>query len=228
MFLQTVTFMMEVLITLTRIDPAEEEYDPYDGVEHPPGRLDPTAGEKGLGMAGCVPVPRDIWDKHAPVSLDWALRVLPDQGHSHDPGLHALAGRMARDGMLGVKLDPCRSQFRAFANSKNATKGALIADLRELNSLLPKPLPFKLPSLGQLDSLFSLCKALKLKLQKAECRPGGHGVAGVGRLTSGGGGGGAVQGRGWDPRRPPNIRLWISLSLQGGEGTTNIKPLFMQ
>ena len=92
------------------------------------------------------------------------MRVLPDQGHSHDPGLHALAGRMAQDGLLGVKPDPCPSQFGAFAKSKNATKGALIAHLRELNSLLPKPLPFKLPSVGQLGSLFSLCKALKLKL----------------------------------------------------------------
>ena len=58
---------------------------------------------------------------------------------------------------MGVKPHPCPSQFRAFVESKNATKGALIADLRELNSLLPKPLPFKLPSLRQLDSLFSLC-----------------------------------------------------------------------
>ena len=164
MFLQTVAVIMEVPITLTRTNLAEEEYHPYDGVERPPGRLDPTVGEKGLGLAGCVPVPRDIWDKHAPISLDWALRVLHDQGHSNDPGVHALAGRMAQDGLLGVRLDPCPSQFRAFAKSRNATKGAPIADLRELNSLLPKPLPFKLPSLGQLDSLFSLCKALKLKL----------------------------------------------------------------
>ena len=121
-------------------DLAEEEYDPYDGVERPPGKLVLAVGEKGLGTGGCVPVPNNIWDKHAPVSLDWALCVLPDQGHS---------GRMARDGLLGVARAPCPSQFRAFAKSKNATKGALIADLRELTSLIPKPLLFKLPSLGQ-------------------------------------------------------------------------------
>ena len=48
-----------------------------------------------MGLAGCVPVPSDMWDQHARVSLDWALRVLRDQGHSHDPGLHAVAGKMA-------------------------------------------------------------------------------------------------------------------------------------
>ena len=39
----------EVLVTLTTTDLAEEEYDPYDGVERPPGKLDPAIGEKGLG-----------------------------------------------------------------------------------------------------------------------------------------------------------------------------------
>ena len=163
-FLQTVIVVLEVLVTLTRTDLAEEEYDPYDGVERPPGKQDPPIGEKSLGTASCVPVPSDICDKHAPVSLDWALRVLPDQGHRRDSGLHALAGGVARDGLLGVKPDPCPSQFRVFAKSRNATKGALLGDLPELTSLLPKPLPFKLPSLRQLDSLFSLCKSLKLKL----------------------------------------------------------------
>ena len=56
------------------------------------------------------------------------------------------------------------STFRAFAKSKSATKGALIADLRALNSALVKPVPFKLPSLSQLGHLFSVCKTVKLKL----------------------------------------------------------------
>ena len=47
---------------------------------------------------------------------------------------------------------------------KNAVKGALIADLRRLNYILPKPLPFRLPCLGQLDSLLSACRYLKLNL----------------------------------------------------------------
>ena len=54
--------------------------------------------------------------------------------------------------------------FTAFTKQKNTTKGALIADLRQLNSLLPKPLPFRLPCLVQLDSLLSACRHLKLKL----------------------------------------------------------------
>ena len=47
---------------------------------------------------------------------------------------------------------------------KNAEKGALIADLRQLNQILPKPLPFRLPYLGQLDSLLSACRHLKINL----------------------------------------------------------------
>ena len=45
-FLQMVTVVMEVLITLTRTDLEELEYDPYDGVERPPGRLDPAVGKR--------------------------------------------------------------------------------------------------------------------------------------------------------------------------------------
>ena len=52
---------------------AEEEYNPYDGEEQPSGPLDPKIGAKGLGMSGSVPIPPGIWQKHAPLSLDWAL-----------------------------------------------------------------------------------------------------------------------------------------------------------
>ena len=47
----TVTVILEVLVTLTKTDLAEEEYEPYDGAERPPGKMDPTVGEKGLGLA---------------------------------------------------------------------------------------------------------------------------------------------------------------------------------
>ena len=67
--MQTVTVVLEALVTLTGTDLAEAEYDPYDGVERPRGKLDAAGGEKGPVMAGCVPLPNDIWDKHTPMSL---------------------------------------------------------------------------------------------------------------------------------------------------------------
>ena len=51
----------------------EEEYDPYNGEERPYGPLDPEVGAKGLGLAGCVPVLDDIWQRYTPVSVEWAL-----------------------------------------------------------------------------------------------------------------------------------------------------------
>ena len=147
-------------MTLTRCDIDEEDYDPYDGTDRPNGPLDPGVAANGLGEAGCVPVPPDIWEKHAPKGLEWALRQIPDQGCTWDPGLAAMAERMCADGLLNRDLQGGPSNLKAFAKPKNATKGALIADLRALNALLPKPLPFALPSLSELGDLFTACKHL--------------------------------------------------------------------
>ena len=156
--------VIAILKVLALEDLDEEDYHPYDGTPRPPGHLDPSVGAKGLRTAGEVPVPPDIWKKYAPAGLSWVLANLPDQGETKDEGLEALATRMCQDGLLIRDLQGGLSTFRAFAKSKSATKGALIADLRALNSALVKPVPFKLPSLSQLGHLFSVCKAIKLKL----------------------------------------------------------------
>ena len=88
---------------------------------------------------------------------------MPDQGDTHDAGLTALAPKMY-DGLLIPDDQGGPATFRAFANHKNASKGALIADLRALNFALIKPMPFKLPSLSRLGHLFSVCKTANLKL----------------------------------------------------------------
>ena len=157
---ETLPIVLEILVTLTRCDIDEEDYDPYDGTDRPNGPLDPGVAANGLGEAGCVPVPPDIWEKHAPKGLEWALRQIPDQGCTWDPGLAAMAERMCADGLLNRDLQGGPSNLKAFAKPKNATKGALIADLRALNALLPKPLPFALPSLSELGDLFTACKHL--------------------------------------------------------------------
>ena len=54
----------------------------------------------------------------------------------------------------------CWANLRAFPKPKSAEKGALIADLRLLNSLMGSPpVPFELPSLEQLAGLLEICKA---------------------------------------------------------------------
>ena len=157
---ETLPIVLEILVTLMRCDIDEEDYDPYDGTDRPNGPLDPGVAANGLGEAGCVPVPPNIWEKHAPTSLEWALRQIPDQRCTWDPGLAAMAERMCADGLLNRDLQGGPSNLKAFAKPKNATKGALIADLRALKSLLPKPLPFALPSLSELGDLFTACKHL--------------------------------------------------------------------
>ena len=57
--------------------------------------------------------------------------------------------------LLGQQNSVCTWQFRNLRNKKK-TKGTLIADLPELNSFLPKPVPFKLPLLGNWTPFF-LC-----------------------------------------------------------------------
>ena len=147
-------------MSLTRCELDEEDYNPYDGTNRPNGPLDPGVAANGLGEAGCVPVPIDIWEKHAPLSLGWALQNLPDQGGTWDAGLGAMAERLCADGVLSRDTDGGPSNLKAFAKPKNASKGALIADLRAFNSLLPKPLPFALPSLSDPGDLFGVCKHL--------------------------------------------------------------------
>ena len=89
-----------MLKVLALEDLDEEDYDPYDGTPCPAGHLDPSVGAKGLGWAREVPVPLDIWKKHAPAGLSWVLANLPDQGETKDEGLEALVACICDDGLL--------------------------------------------------------------------------------------------------------------------------------
>ena len=99
-------------------------------------------------------MPLDIWKKYALAGLSWVLDSLPAQGETKTEGLEALAARMFDDGLLIHDPQGGPSTFRDFAKSKSATKGALIADFRALNSALVKPVPFKLPSPSQRGHLY--------------------------------------------------------------------------
>ena len=147
---QALQTLLEVMVTLTRTDLKEAEYDPSDGKERLHGLLDPEIGCKGLGVGvvGCVPVHESIWSKYAPAALEWALSVLPDQEWYKGPGLQATVDKMVEDGLLGLGTAPCKSQFKACVKQNNAAEGALIVDPQRLNSLL-------LPTAFVVD--FTLC-----------------------------------------------------------------------
>ena len=80
MFLETANLILEVLVTLTRTDIEEDDYDPYDGVDRRRGARDPVVGAIGLGLAGCVPMPLDLWKRRVLLALEWALQALPARG----------------------------------------------------------------------------------------------------------------------------------------------------
>ena len=76
------------------------------------------------------------------------------------PSWATLAAAMERDGLLRRCPDTAGANLRAFPKPKSAEKGALIAELRLLNSLMGSPpVPFELPSLEQLAGLMEICKA---------------------------------------------------------------------
>ena len=150
---QTANHLMAVLTAIADLDPRDVDVSlPSDTSpkpqQAPQGALPQHVAQRGIGTAGAIPVPRDIWQRHRPPGLDRALRLAPDLGGSDDPILATLAVAMERDGLLRRCPDTAGANLRAFPKPKSAEKGALIADLRLLNSLMGSPpVPFELPSL---------------------------------------------------------------------------------
>ena len=113
---ETVGMAPEIPVTLTRMDLHEEEYNPYDGEDRPYRPLDLEVGAKRLGPAGCVLLPRENWEGNVPLSLPWALRLLPNQGQSKDVATQVMAETMVGDGLLWEAPPQTPSQFNTFAN----------------------------------------------------------------------------------------------------------------
>ena len=93
----------------------------------------------------------------------------------HPPGAHLRLPQWPRgcpggrvhqeDNFLeGYQKKVCCASAVRVAVQVFAQREARIADLRALNSLLPKPIPFKLPSLAQLGSVRSACEHLTLAM----------------------------------------------------------------
>ena len=164
-WIQTANHLVAVLTGVSNLDARDVDISqPSDTnpkpQQAPQGTLPQHVAQRGIGTAGAIPVQHDIWQRHRPPGLDRALRLAPDLGGSDDPILAPLAAAMERDGLLRRCPDTAGANLRAFRKPKSAAKGALLADLRLLNSLMGSPpVPFELPSLEQLAGLMEICKA---------------------------------------------------------------------
>jgi hypothetical protein len=130
-----------------------------------PQKVDPSLAAKGLGPAGAVPIPQEMWDALAPADFATRANLVPSLPHSSNPTLHALASKLVQDGLL-LKAPPNMSpNTKAFLIPKTSEKVSLIVDMRLLNSLCGKPhVNFKLPSLDDLAQMCSLIRSHRLSL----------------------------------------------------------------
>ena len=71
----------------------------------PPNVLSISTAAKRLGLAGTVPIPRDMWQKFRPPNWPEAHSEAPAQPHGADRKLEAMATRLVEDGLLHEVLD---------------------------------------------------------------------------------------------------------------------------
>jgi hypothetical protein len=112
------------------------------------GQVTAEIAGRGLGAAGRVEIPGEVWERYAPPNWEEAVNGTAPQRASRDPILEKLANRLVRDG-LAMEVDPSLApNARAFVLWKNILKCSLIVDMRETNKrCLPAQYQFKLPSL---------------------------------------------------------------------------------
>ena len=98
-------------------------------------KLLPEVASKGIGKAGTIDLPDNIWEHYAPSDLDKAFEYLPDMGESKEKTLLAMATQMVKDGLLKISEHKA-SNFKTFTKYKSAVKAVLIADVRVINKLI--------------------------------------------------------------------------------------------
>ena len=81
---------------------------------------------KGLGLAGKVQVPREMWDKLRPCNYAEAHEGAAEPKASKDIKLAAMIQRLHADGLIDRVQDGRRPNAQAFTKYKSASKGAMI------------------------------------------------------------------------------------------------------
>ena len=117
-----------------------------------PGPLTPSLAAKGVGPAGWVPIPHDIWISTAPGGLLLADAITPPLKASPCPLLQSMLDSLLSAGLLA--LHPGLPNAEAFVKRKSPSKAALIINMQALNGNCPCPPPkFRLPTLLEIGFL---------------------------------------------------------------------------
>ena len=119
------------------------------------GKLTVETATNGLGRAGRVEVPRDLWDKLRPCNWAAPHAGATEQRASRDVKLAAMIHRGHADGLIDRVTDGRRPNAKAFIKSKSASKGVMIINMAPLNALRATPgQRIKLPTLEHLGDTF--------------------------------------------------------------------------
>ena len=98
------------------------------------GRLTVETASKGLGLAGRVQVPQEMWDRLRPCHWAEAHAGAAEHRASRDVKLAAMIQRVHADGLIDRVQDGRRPNAKAFTKCKSATKGAMIINMVPLNA----------------------------------------------------------------------------------------------
>ena len=98
------------------------------------GRLTVETASKGLGLAGRVQVPQEMWDRLRPCNRAEAHAGVAEQKANRDIKLAAMIQRVHADGLIDRVQDGRRPNAKAFTKCKWATKGAMIINMVPLNA----------------------------------------------------------------------------------------------
>ena len=144
-----------------------DEIEPWD--VSPTGDISPTGDQdgnpdrgrltveasKGLGLAGRVQVPQEMWDRLGPCNWAEAHADAAEQRAGRDIKLAAMIQRVHADGLIDRVQDGRRPNVKAFTKCKSATKGAMIINMVPLNARCGAPgQRIKLPTLEHLGDTF--------------------------------------------------------------------------
>ena len=135
------------------------------------GPLSPRSAARGLRAMGSVPIPQEMWRRHAPTNRAWVAAHTPPVGASRGTAMEVLATRMAQDGLLTPLPEGPPQNARTFAKRKSAAKGAFVVDARIVNWYsLPPTGRLCLPSLEQLGAIMGIMRlrGIRVKFTKLD------------------------------------------------------------
>ena len=119
------------------------------------GQVSVETASRGLGVAGRVDIPEEMWQRHRPCNWREAHENAAVQKASRDPALAAMVQRIHEDGMLDEITDGRLPNAKAFTKPKSQEKGSLIINMVPLNKRCQRPnTRLQLPTLEELGDTF--------------------------------------------------------------------------